>query len=50
MSNNYLSVNNLKVSEVLLSFVDNELLKDTDISPKKFWLEFDKIIHCIQNK
>ena len=37
MSNNYLSVNNLKVAEVLLSFVDNELLKDTDISPKKFY-------------
>ena len=45
MSNNYVSINNLKVSEVLLSFVNDELLKDTTISPEKFWSEFDKIVH-----
>ena len=45
MSNNYVSINNLKVSEVLLSFVNDELLKDTAISPEKFWSEFDKIVH-----
>ena len=45
MSNNYVSINNLKVSEVLLSFVNDELLKDTAISPEKFWSGFDKIVH-----
>ena len=36
MSTPYKSINNLKVSENLLSFVDNELLKDTDITPEIF--------------
>ena len=36
MPKNYVSVNNLKVSDELLSFVNNELLKDIDISPQKF--------------
>ena len=45
MPTNYKSVNNLKVSEDLISFVDNELLKETDISPEKFWLGFDKAVH-----
>ena len=45
MMANYQSINNLKVSKELLSFVDNELLKDTGISPKKFWLGFDKAVH-----
>ena len=48
----YKNVNNLKVAEDLLSFVNNELLKDTDISPDKFWLGFDKFTHELapQNK
>ena len=33
MLKNYQSVNNLKVAEELLSFVNDDLLKDTDISP-----------------
>ena len=45
MATNYQTVNNLKVSEKLLSFVNNELLRDTNISPKEFWLGFDKAIH-----
>jgi malate synthase len=40
----------LKVSEELLSFVNNELLKDTDISPEKFWLGFDKAVHELAPK
>ena len=35
MSSNYISVNNLKVSSILLSFVNEELLKDIDISSEK---------------
>ena len=34
MTTNYQSINNLKVSKELLSFVDNELLKDIEITPK----------------
>ena len=47
MSTNYKSINNLKISENLLSFVNNELLKDTNISPEKFWLGFDKAAHAL---
>ena len=50
MSSNYQSVHNLKVNKELLSFIDNELLKDTDISPKKFWLGFDKAVHELTPK
>ena len=34
MSTNYQSVNDLKVKKNLLSFVNDELLKGTDISPE----------------
>ncbi len=50
MSSNYKSVNNLKVSEDLLSFVDNELLKDTEISPEKFWLGLSEALHDLAPK
>ena len=50
MSTNYQRVNNLKVSEKLLSFVNDELLKDIDIKPKKFWEGFDKAIHELAPK
>jgi len=48
----YKNVNNLKVAEDLLLFVNNELLKDTGITSEKFWLGFDKITHELapQNK
>ncbi len=45
MKSKYLSINNLKVSENLLSFVNDELLKKTNITPDKFWLGFDKAVH-----
>ena len=50
MSKNYQSVNNLKVVGELLSFVDNELLKDTGITPKKFWSGFDEMVHLLAHK
>ena len=50
MKKNYLSVNNLKVSEELLSFVNKELLQDTNISAEKFWSGFDKIVHDLAPK
>ena len=50
MKKNYKVVNNLKVSKELLSFVNNELLKDTNISPEKFWSGFDKAVHELAPK
>ena len=50
MSSKYISVNNLKISDSLLSFVNNELLKDTDVSPEKFWLGFDEAVHKLAPK
>ncbi len=47
---NYQSVNNLKVSEKLLNFINNELLKDTKITPEKFWSGFDKAVHELTPK
>ena len=50
MLTKYQSINSLKVSEKLLSFVNDELLKDIDISPKKFWISFDKAVHELAPK
>ena len=41
----YSKIFNLKVSENLESFVKNELLKNTNISPEFFWNKFDKAVH-----
>ena len=38
MPTNYENVNNLKVSKELLSFVNEDLLKDTSILPEKLKL------------
>ena len=52
MSTSYKNVYKLKVAENLLSFVNDELLKDTGINPEKFWLGFDEASHelAIKNK
>jgi malate synthase len=50
MSTNYQSVNRLKVSEELLLFVNNELLKDANITPEKFWSGFDSAVHELAPK
>ncbi len=50
MTSKYHSINNLKVSEELLHFVNNELFNGTDISPEKFWKDFDKVIHELAPK
>ena len=50
MSTNYQSVNDLKVKKNLLSFVNDELLKGTDISPEKFWLGFNNAVHELAPK
>ena len=50
MLKDYQSINNLKVSKKLLSFVNDELLSETNISPEKFWLGFDKAVHELTPK
>ena len=45
MELNYQNVNNLQIAKNLLSFVNNELLKGTEISAEKFWSGFDKAVH-----
>ena len=50
MKINYQTVNNLKISTKLLKFVNEELLKDTDISSEKFWTGFDKYVHELAPK
>ncbi len=41
----YEVVNNLKIAKNLLNFVNDDLLKDTNIKPDKFWSGFDKAVH-----
>ena len=50
MTTKYINIHNLKVSDQLMNFVNNELLKDLDISPEKFWLGFDKAVHELAPK
>ncbi|MDC1224187.1 malate synthase G [Pelagibacteraceae bacterium] len=52
MKKEYTKINNLSVSNKLLSFINEELLKDTKISSEKFWLGFDKATHelALKNK
>ena len=50
MQNKYTTVNNLKISNELLSFVNNELLKDTEVTPETFWMGFDKVVHELSPK
>ena len=50
MNETYENVNNLKVSKKLLAFINEELLKDTNISPEKFWKGFDKAISDLTPK
>ena len=45
MKSKYVALHNLKISENLLSFVNNELLNNTGISPEDFWIGFDKTVH-----
>ena len=47
MSTNYRSVNNLKVSEKLLSFINKELLKELDISPENLYNNIEYISNLV---
>ena len=45
MKEKYISINNLKVSEILFNFINDELLKNTKITKEDFWKGFDKAVH-----
>ncbi len=44
MQEKYIKINNLKVSEKLSKFVNDELLKNTNVSPENFWLGLEKTL------
>ena len=50
MKTKYENVKNRKVAKELLSFVNNELLKDTNITSEKFWSGFDIVVHELEPK
>ena len=45
MKEKYININNLKVSEILFNFINEELLPDTKINKEDFWKGFDKAVH-----
>ena len=50
MQEKYININSLKVSENLSKFISEELLKNLDISPEKFWLGFEKAVNELAPK
>ena len=45
-----ISINNLKVEEELLKFVNEEAIPGTNIDVDNFWKEFDKSVHDLSPK
>ena len=41
----FVKIFELSVSKILFDFVNNEVLKGTNISSKRFWNGFNKIVH-----
>jgi malate synthase len=50
MPDKYINIHNLKVSESLSNFVNEELLTDTGISSDKFWTGFEKTVNELEPK
>ena len=50
MPDKYINIHNLKISESLSKFVEEELLTETDMSSDKFWLGFEKIVNELEPK
>ena len=50
MKNKYTKIHNLSVSTELLNFVNEELLKNTNISSEKFWKGFDRVVYELDKK
>ena len=45
MREKYIKINNLKVSEELSKFINDELLKDTSVTTEKFWSGLEKALN-----
>ena len=50
MIEQYTKIHQLSVSNKLLNFVNEELLKNTSISSEKFWEGFDRAVHELAPK
>ncbi len=50
MKEKFIKINNLSVDKILADFINKELLLGTNISPKKFWDGFDKVVHELAPK
>ena len=50
MKEQYTKIHNLSVSNKLLNFINEELLKDINISSEKFWEGFDQVVHELAPK
>ena len=44
MQEKYIKINNLQVSEKLSNFVNDELLKNTNVSSENFWSGLEKTL------
>ena len=45
MKEKYININNLRVSEILFNFINEELLVGTKVNQEDFWKGFDKAAH-----
>ena len=52
MAEKYINIQNLSVSEILYTFINDEVLPETEIDRSNFWSGFDKAVHelAITNK
>ena len=50
MQEKYIKINNLQVSKKLSNFVNDELLKNTNISSENFWLGLEKTLDALAPK
>ena len=39
------NINELKINKTLLDFINQEVLPETDINEKDFWIKFSKVVH-----
>ena len=50
MTEKYIKINNLSVSQKLLNFINEEAIPGLDISITKFWQGFDRSVHELAPK
>ena len=47
---NYQAVGKLFVSKILYNFINKDLLKDTKIKPKQFWIGLERSLYDLREK